>query len=284
MLPLECLRLAAVADTSIASNRSPPTGWACGVVALAMAQLPRDRTVELLTELALPCCLRLAVQVTGADVADLEMLAQLGAEALNAGRAEDAVVIAERILTAVSAPIFLDGRELVVTGNIGMSIFPNDGESAKPLIRRAYAAMCRAREKGRNVYRFYSSQLNDRAFSRLLMENSLRIALQRGEFFLHYQPQLCLKTGQIVGLEALARWRSPKGEAISPSRFIPLAEETGLILPIGEWILRQVLMHQKSWKYRMSVALNISAAQFDNRAATIAALRAGQYALALAVH
>ena len=181
------------------------------------------------------------------------------------GRAEDAVVIAERIFTAVSAPIFLDGRELVVTGNIGMSIFPNDGESAKPLIRRAYAAMSRAREKGRNVYRFYSSQLNDTAFSRLLMENSLRIAMQRGEFFLHYQPQADLASGRIVGFEALLRWRHPEFGVISPAEFVPIIEEIGLITPLSEWVLRtacaQNLAFQKANFPPMTTAVNLSPRQ-----------------------
>lgn len=180
-------------------------------------------------------------------------------------RAEDAVVIAERILMSVSAPIFLNDRDLVVTGNIGMSIFPNDGESVKPLIRRAYAAMSRARERGRNVYRFYSSQLNDRAFSRLLMENSLRSALQRGEFYLNYQPQADLSTGRIVGFEALLRWRHPEFGDISPTEFVPIIEEIGLITPLSEWVLRtacaQNIAFQQANFPPMTIAVNLSPRQ-----------------------
>lgn len=181
------------------------------------------------------------------------------------GRAEDPVQIAERIFMAVSAPILLNGRELVVTGNIGISIYPNDWESAGILIKRAYTAMLRAREKGRNVYRFYSACLNDRAFSRLLMENNLRIALEREEFSLHYQPQADLASGRIVGFEALLRWRHPELGVVSPAEFIPIIEEIGLIAPLSEWVLRTACAQNRAFREAnippLRTAVNLSPRQ-----------------------
>jgi diguanylate cyclase (GGDEF)-like protein len=181
------------------------------------------------------------------------------------GRAEDVVQVTERILTVVSAPILLNDRELVVTGNIGISIYPNDWASAKILIRRAYTAMLRAREKGRNVYRFYSAGLNDRAFSRLLLENNLRIALEREEFSLHYQPQVDMASGHIVGFEALLRWRHPEFGLVSPAEFVPIIEEIGLIAPLSEWVLRTACAQNRAFREAnfppMTTAVNLSPRQ-----------------------
>lgn len=184
-------------------------------------------------------------------------------------RAEDAVLVAERIFTAVSAPTLLDDRELVATGNIGISICPNDGESAGILVRRAYTAMLRAREKGRNVYLFYSSGLNDRAFNRLLLENNLRTALQREEFSLHYQPQVDLASGRIVGCEALLRWRHPDLGPVSPAEFVPIIEEIGLIAPLSEWVLRTACAQNRACREAnfppMRTAVNLSPRQLYQR-------------------
>jgi len=181
------------------------------------------------------------------------------------GRAEDAVQIAERIFTVVSAPFRLDDRELVLTGNIGISIYPNDWASVKILIRRAYTAMLRAREKGRNVYRFYSAGLNDRAFNRLLLENNLRIALEREEFSLHYQPQVDLASGRIAGFEALLRWRHPEFGIISPAEFVPIIEEIGLISPLSEWVLGTACAQNRVFREAnfppMTCAVNLSPRQ-----------------------
>lgn len=180
-------------------------------------------------------------------------------------RAEDAVPVVDRIFKVVSAPIVLNGRELVVTGNIGISICPNDGASAAILIRRAYTAMLRAREKGRSVYCYYSTGLNDQAFSRLLMENNLRIALQREEFCLHYQPQADLASGRIVGFEALLRWRHPDIGVISPAEFVPIIEEIGLIAPLSEWVLRTACAQNRACREAnfppMRTAVNLSPRQ-----------------------
>jgi diguanylate cyclase (GGDEF)-like protein len=180
-------------------------------------------------------------------------------------RAEDAVVIAERIFTSVSRPIPLNGSDIVVTGNIGMSIFPDDWTSVKLLIRRAYAAMVLARAKGRNIYRFYSSVLNERAFSRLRIENSLRVALERQEFCIHYQPQVDVVRGRIVGFEALLRWCHPEFGDVSPAEFIPIMEEIGLIAPLSEWVLRmacaQNIAYRKAGFPAMTTAVNLSPRQ-----------------------
>lgn len=183
------------------------------------------------------------------------------------GRVEDAVQVAERIFAVVSAPILLNGRELSMTGNIGVSVYPNDGDSAELLIRHAYTAMHRAREKGRNAYHFYSTSLNDWAFNRLLMENNLRIALQREEFLLHYQPQADIASGRIVGFEALLRWRHPDFGVVSPAEFIPIIEDIGLIAPLSEWVLRTACAQNQVFRKAnlppMITAVNLSPRQLS---------------------
>lgn len=181
------------------------------------------------------------------------------------GRAEDAVLVAERIFAALGKPLVLEDRELVITGNLGVSVYPDDGAFSGTLIRRAYAAMHRAREKGCNTCHFYSPHFNELAFKRLMMENSLRIALQREEFFLYYQPQLELASGRIVGVEALLRWRHPERGLVSPAEFVPIMEEIGLIIPLSEWVLRtactQSRIFQEVSSFPLRMAINFSPRQ-----------------------
>ncbi len=174
------------------------------------------------------------------------------------GRAEDVVLVAERIFAALDDPLVVQGQELVVTGNLGVSVYPNDGASAGPLIRHAYAAMCRARDEGCDTYRFYSPRLNERAFSRLMMENSLRIALQREEFFLYYQPQMDVASGRIVGVEALLRWRHPELGPVSPAEFVPIMEDIGLIVPLSEWVLRTACARNRAFQEATATPLRMA--------------------------
>lgn len=181
--------------------------------------------------------------------------------------AEDAALIARKIFTALESPFTLKKRRLFISVNIGISIYPNDGDNAKTLLNTSYTALHRARELGKNTYQFYSPALTKRAFERMVLENDLKFALQREEFLLHYQPQIDLKTGLITGLEALVRWQKPGGKLVYPKNFIYLMEETGLIVPLDEWVLHTACKQNKAWQNAglkpVRVAVNLSARHFD---------------------
>jgi len=181
-------------------------------------------------------------------------------------KAEDAARIAKRISDAVSVPFILGDEEVVVTPSIGISVYPYDGNSVEELVKNADTAMFHAKEKGRNNYQFYTNSMSATAFERLSMENALRKALVKDEFQVYYQPKIDLKTERAIGLEALLRWNHPDMGMVSPADFIPLAEETGLIVPIGEWVLRTVCEQMSAWHHAgmqaVRVAVNLSACQF----------------------
>jgi diguanylate cyclase (GGDEF)-like protein/PAS domain S-box-containing protein len=181
---------------------------------------------------------------------------------------DDFAFVARKILDAIRKPIFLEGHEIVSTGSIGISTYPKDGSDLDSLLKSADMAMYRAKDQGRNTYQFYNDDMNVQATEKMALETNMRHALEKNEFFLHYQPQLCLITGQITGFEALARWRTSRHEDISPSKFIPLAEETGLIFPIGEWVLRAACAHNKALQDAgippVRISVNLSARQFKH--------------------
>ncbi len=181
-------------------------------------------------------------------------------------QAEDAAMVAQKALEALSQTFKIDNHELHITPSIGICIYPHDGEDVETLMRNADTAMYYAKEKGRNNYQFFTRQMNIAAQQRLLLENDLRHALEREEFTLYYQPQLDLGTGGIVGFEALIRWRHPQRGMVPPSEFIPVAEETGLINPIGEWVLREACSQARAWQDagypRLQASVNCSAQQF----------------------
>ena len=181
-------------------------------------------------------------------------------------QAEDAGHVAQKMLAALPRPINIDGHELRVTTSIGICAYPHDGEDAETLIRNADAAMYHAKDTGRNNFQFFTRQMNTAANQRLLLEKDLRLALEREEFTLYYQPQLDLKTGVIVGFEALIRWPHAQRGMVAPMDFIPLAEETGLIAPIGEWVLRRACTQARHWQTlgypQLQVSVNCSAQQF----------------------
>jgi len=174
--------------------------------------------------------------------------------------------VAQKILAAVARPVVLATREVHLTGSIGISTYPGDSEDMQGLMKNADIAMYRAKELGKNNYQFYSARMNVHTLERLAMESDLRRALERNEFLLHYQPKVELGSGRIAGVEALVRWQQPGKELIPPAQFIPLAEETGLIVPIGEWVLRTACLQNKSWQDqglpRLRTAVNLSARQF----------------------
>lgn len=182
----------------------------------------------------------------------------------------DAAVVAEKMLDSLSKPIIVDTHELTIGCSLGISLFPLDGEDADTLLKHADTAMYTAKEGGRNNYHFYVPDMNARVVKRMELEKDLRRALAQNEFDLQYQPQTELKTGRIIGVEALIRWNHPQRGLVSPLDFIPIAEEIGLIVPIGEWVLRTACQQAVAWQSAglpdITVAVNVSVRQFKNEA------------------
>lgn len=181
---------------------------------------------------------------------------------------KDVSQLAKKLLDTLAPPFVLEGKEMIISASIGVSIFPSDGEDEDELLRNADVAMYRAKDLGRNNYQFYSNEMSARAFEQLTLENSLRHALKRQEFFLLYQPQVDLTTGEIVGVEALLRWQHPDLGIILPTEFVTLLEETGLIVPVGNWVLetaclQAVQWHQAGFK-QLKLSVNLSGRQFNN--------------------
>lgn len=174
--------------------------------------------------------------------------------------------VATKLLKVLAEPICIEHHELYSTASIGISIYPSDGDSVETLIKAADAAMYRAKEKGKNNFHYYTEDINRRTFELLLLENDLRRALDQNQFFVAYQPQFSLNGGMLVGVEALMRWQHPVQGLIAPTEFIPLAEETGLIVPLGRWMLRASCTQIRQWLdsgYRLGrIAVNLSARQF----------------------
>jgi diguanylate cyclase (GGDEF)-like protein len=173
--------------------------------------------------------------------------------------------LAQRLLQAIGPQVQIEDREMFVSASMGIALYPTDADSPKMLIQSADAAMHRAKEQGHNTYEFYDAEMNTRASERLILETNLRKALDRKELVVYYQPQIDLVTGHITGLEALLRWFHPKLGLVLPMRFISLAEETGLIVSIGEWVLRSACEQTRAWQeagFRdLSVTVNLSARQ-----------------------
>ncbi|MBZ5707336.1 MAG: EAL domain-containing protein [Acidobacteriia bacterium] len=174
--------------------------------------------------------------------------------------------MAEKVIHSLSVPFKLGGNEAYVGASLGISVYPDDGLYADDLMRNADIAMYRAKQEGRNAYRFYTQEMDQKMRERQDLENHLRHAIKNKEFLLHYQPRVDLKSGAITGMEALIRWQHPERGLIQPSKFIPVAEETGLIEPIGEWVLSAACAQAASWQARglrpARIAVNLSARQF----------------------
>jgi diguanylate cyclase (GGDEF)-like protein/PAS domain S-box-containing protein len=182
---------------------------------------------------------------------------------------DDAARIAEKILESVARPFEVDGHELFVTTSVGIAIYPQDGENEDTLLKSADGAMYRAKALGRNNYQLCTAAMNQRAMERLSLEKDLRSAVERQEFVLHYQPQVDLRDGRIIGVEALVRWQHPTLGLIAPSRFIRVAEDTRLIFQIGEWVLREACRQVVQWRDEglgsIKVVVNLSGRQFQHR-------------------
>jgi len=218
---------------------------------------------ELLKEVAgrLKTCIR-----------ETDTIARIGGDEFNIlladiSHADDAVPIAKKIMLLFKEPFKIDNQELYVTASIGISICPNDGESAEALLKNADIAMYHAKGEGRNNYQFYSSAVNIRTLEKMLLENDLRQMIECGELVLHYQPQINIDTRQILCVEALVRWRHPELGLLSPSRFLPIADETGLITYIDEWVLRTACAQSRAWQEAghkpIRVTVNLSSRQFQ---------------------
>lgn len=188
---------------------------------------------------------------------------------LDINAAEGAANVARKIIGAMSATFNIEKHELNISPSIGISIYPDDGKEGETLIKNADAAMYHTKENGRNNYQFFTQDMNIRSFERLSIENSLRRALEKKEFVLHYQPQINSSTRQITGTEALIRWQHPEMRMVPPAKFISIAEDSGLILQIGEWALLEACRQNREWQKAglpaIPMAVNISAVQFRQK-------------------
>ncbi len=203
---------------------------------------------------------------------ETDTIARIGGDEFNIlladiSHADDAVPIAKKIMSLFKEPFNLDDQEFYITASIGISICPNDGESAETLLKNADIAMYHAKGEGRNNYQFHSSAVNIRTLERMLLENDLRQMIEGGELVLHYQPELNIDSRQILCAEALVRWQHPELGMLSPSRFLPIAETTGVITNIDEWVLRTACAQAKAWqeaRYKpIRVTVNLSTRQFQ---------------------
>lgn len=205
------------------------------------------------------------------SVREIDTVARLGGDEFvvilpEQSERKPTVCAVQRLMQAVAQPCLIEGHEFFIGCSMGISVFPSDGRDADTLIAHADMAMYRAKETGRNNFQFYTSALNEGILDRLALERDLRNAIEHKELELHYQPQVDLRTGEIVGMEALLRWKHPTRGMVSPGTFIRIAEETGLIISIGEWVLRTACAQNKAWQLAglgmLRIAVNLSLKQF----------------------
>jgi diguanylate cyclase (GGDEF)-like protein len=205
-------------------------------------------------------------------VSAYDSVSRLGADEFaialsNIEQVEEVAPVVQRMLHTLAQPFDLDDGEAFISATAGVSIFDTDGGDAHTLIKNAELAMHRAREKGRNFYEFFAPEMNQRGLERMRLERGLRRALERGEFLLHYQPKICAATGKIRGAEALLRWQHPERGLVLPGEFIPILEETGLIVPVGLWVLETACEQIRRWARAgidvESISINLSARQFQ---------------------
>jgi EAL domain-containing protein (putative c-di-GMP-specific phosphodiesterase class I) len=186
----------------------------------------------------------------------------------NLNSVDDIAMLTRKILSIFDKPFIIKGQEYFVTASAGVAVYPVDGEEADPLIKNADIAMYKAKERGKNQYLFCTADMKNEILMKMKLTNSLYRALERDEFVLHYQPQVCTKTKKVIAAEALIRWNHPDLGMIPPSVFIPLAEQTGLIGSIGEWVLRTACIQCKLWHTSgllpIRIAVNVSVIQFRN--------------------
>ncbi|HJV93446.1 MAG TPA: PAS domain S-box protein, partial [Azonexus sp.] len=260
-------------------------------VALLMIDLDNFKTIndtlghQIGDRLLMEVARRLAAAIRQTD-----LVARLGGDEFIVVLSEidspaDAAYVADKILTVLAASYAIDGNELRTNASIGICLYPDDAGESQDLIKKADVAMYHAKSRGRGNYQFFKDEIQQAAVRRLGLESDLRKAIVQQQFLLHYQPQLDLRSGRLVGVEALIRWQHPERGLVSPMDFIPVAEETGLILPIGDWVLEQACRQLATWRSRgiehIKMSVNLTASQFLNRElpARIQALL-GQYGVA----
>ncbi len=209
-----------------------------------------------------------------ADETEVNSIARLGGDEFivmlsEVNRVADAAGVARRLVAALHEPVTVTGTELFVSGSVGVAMYPGDGADIDTLLMNADTAMYRAKEAGRGGFQFYDRSMNARALDRLVMETSLRRAIDRSEFTLHYQPRIELATGRIVGAEALIRWQNPERGMVPPDEFIPLAETSGLVIPIGEWAIAEACRQGAAWRAAgldaVPIAVNLAATHLRER-------------------
>jgi diguanylate cyclase (GGDEF)-like protein len=203
-------------------------------------------------------------------VADDDTVARLGGDEfaiirVGVQRPEEVNELADKLVDALAAPYELDGNQIIVSTSIGIALAPDDGTSPDQLLKNADMAMYRAKADGRGTHRFFEPEMDARLQARRALELDLRRAIAQGELELHYQPLINIKSETITGFEALLRWNHSERGVVSPAEFIPLAEETGLIVPLGEWVLRTACREASTWPEQIKIAVNLSAMQFKNR-------------------
>lgn len=212
---------------------------------------------------------RLNLQVRDGDTIGRRSGNEFGFVMANLSHEHDAIALAQRMLDAIAVPFTIGEHALVITASIGISVSMRDGGSAETLLNNADVALLRAKQGGRNTFRFYSPEMNANAARRLGLEAALRDALHNNELTVFYQPQVSLESGNLLGMEALLRWNTPAFGQVSPAEFIPIAEETGMIVPIGDWVLRQACQQTRQWLdlglASLRVAVNLSTRQFRQR-------------------
>jgi len=249
--------------------------WRQRLVAVLFLDLDRFKIInDSLGHASGDALLRAMAQRLRACVRDGDTVARLGGDEFaivlnDVAAQEDVAKVADALLQAVGEAVEHEGRELFVTASIGISLYPRDGQDSHSLLQRADMAMYNAKDGGRSAYRFYTPQDEAQRFARLTLETQLRHALQRDEFFLVFQPQIDAVSGRPVALEALLRWRRQDGEVVAPAEFVGLLEETGLILPVGEWVLRKACSEAQALRAAGvdlgRVAVNVSLSQFRQR-------------------
>ena len=215
--------------------------------------------------------LKIAAERLRSCVRDSDTVARLGGDEFTVivediVEDHDAAAVAQKILDTLSQPFNLYGHEVFISVSVGVTLYPSDDENADNLLRNADSAMYRAKEFGRNNFQFYVAEMNIKARERLRLESSLRRALDRNEFMLYYQPRVSLESGRVIGAEALLRWRHPEMGLVPPSEFIPILDETGMIIPVGDWALREACRQNREWQDSglppIRVAVNLSVRQF----------------------
>ena len=252
-----------------AMRRAKRAGWPLALLFLDLDNFKRVN--DSLGHDAGDRLLRVAAERIRRAVREADMLFRMGGDEFtvlleDVRGPEEAAMVASRVLEAMAEPLQLQHHEISVTASIGIALYPRDDVVAEHLLKSADTAMYRAKELGRNRYAFFAPEMNERVESQMLIEAALRRALKNREFVLHFQPRVSAASGRATGAEALLRWRHPEWGVVEPARFVPLLEETGMVVPVGAWVLAEACRHAKAWQDAglppMRVSVNLSSRQF----------------------